>query len=98
MINSNSVDDSKRKKAIRKLENYIKTKYIFIDTCSLLEPSSYIFWSYAMEFLEKYNKKITIPYKCIEEIERHEKNLDNQSLAKKAKETKKLLGVLKKKQ
>ena len=53
---------------------------IFIDTCSLLDDMAYIFFENIKPFLKAYNKKIIIPSKVIEELEKHSQNSDPNKL------------------
>ena len=66
------------------LENYVKEYKIFIDTCSLLHPKAEEFWANIIPYLEKYQTKVIIPSRSIEEVEKHSKNKDNIELAESA--------------
>lgn len=65
-----------------KLEEYCKKYKIFIDTCSLLTPESDKFWVNIIPLLHMYNNKIIIPFRCIQEVEKH---LNNHKLSERAK-------------
>lgn len=81
----NAVDATKREKALQTLEYYVKEDYaLFIDTCSLLHDSSEKFWEHLIPLLERYNKKVIIQKKCVDELYKHQDNKDKPELAKKA--------------
>lgn len=67
------------------MEQYVKDDYkIFIDTCSLLENSADIFWQNIIPYLNQYHSKIIIPLRCIDELQKHQKNTSNPDLSKRA--------------
>ncbi|MDY6290995.1 MAG: zinc-ribbon domain containing protein [Succiniclasticum sp.] len=68
-----------------KLENYVKEYKIFIDTCSIVHFASIQFWNNIIPYLRIYKKRIIIPLKCFEELEKHSNNQSNNELAKNAK-------------
>lgn len=68
------------------LEGYVKDYKILMDTCSLLEPSVEMFWKNIIYFLHVYLNKIIIPLRCIEELQKHEKNSSDQRLSERAKQ------------
>ena len=70
--------------AKKTLESYVKDSKIFIDTCSILHPKSDRFWENIIPFLIQYQKKVIIPLRCIEELEKHKANTEKQKLADKA--------------
>ena len=89
--------DSKHKKdeyARNVLENYAKNYKIFLDTCSILEPAIDKFWMDIIPFLHRYQNKIIIPLRTIEELQKHERNIENINLANKAKNSLKVLQQL----
>lgn len=89
-----SINQEKQEQAKKILEGYCKDWKIFIDTCSLLHFSSDDFWTNIIPLLYQYQNKIFIPLRCIEEIEKHSKNIDNFELAQKAKACLKQLNQL----
>ena len=78
-------NDLQQNNSRRKLENYVREYKIFIDTCSILHDASINFWNNVIPYLHIWNKKIIIPVKCYEEIEKHSKNTKDSELASKAK-------------
>lgn len=64
------------------LDNYTKDWKIFIDTCSILYHASNKFWYNILPYLYQYKNKIIIPLRCIEELQKHTKNIANPTLAK----------------
>lgn len=56
-----------------------------MDTCSILEPAIDKFWMDIIPFLHRYQNKIIIPLRTIEELQKHERNIENINLANKAK-------------
>ena len=67
----------KENKARSMLEEYVKEWKIFIDTCSILHIDINKFWMNIYPLLEKYNKKIIVPLRVIEELEKHKENISN---------------------
>lgn len=63
-------------KAYEFMEKVIKDNKVFIDTCSLLYEHSSEFWVHIFPILQKYNKKIIIPYRCIEEVDKLSQSQD----------------------
>lgn len=77
-----STDLSKNEISRKIIEQYVKDGYkIFIDTCSLLEDSVNIFWQSIIPYLHQYSSKIIIPLRCIEELQKHQKDISNPNLA-----------------
>lgn len=76
--------DEKEKIAIEQLEKCVEKYKIFIDTCSLLHPAADLFWGHLIPILNRYEKKIFLPYKCYLELEKHT-NGNNSDLANNAK-------------
>lgn len=76
------------------LENFCKDWKIFIDTCSLLHEASDQFWMNIIPLLEQYGNKVFVPYRSIEELEKHSKNKNNQELALKANDSLKKVNQL----
>lgn len=87
----------KENKARSMLEEYVKEWKIFIDTCSILHIDINKFWMNIYPLLEKYNKKIIVPLRVIEELEKHKENISNANLSKRAKEALISLEYLRKK-
>lgn len=81
-------------KPVDKLEKYVKEFKIFIDTCSLLEPSADAFWNNIIPLLHQYNAKVIIPYRCIQELAIHMKNKQDAKLAATAENVIKILKQL----
>ncbi len=67
------------------LENYVKDWKIFIDTCSILHPAAEKFWVHVIPYLDEYKNKIIIPFRSVEELEKHAKNTERPKLAEDAK-------------
>ena len=84
-----------RQKALNGLEEYVKGWKIFIDTCSLLEPVAEQFWKNIIPFLKQYSAKVIIPYRCIQELEKHQNNKQDVELAKTSRNALKILAQLK---
>ena len=74
----------KQEQARSIIEEYCKDWKIFIDTCSLLHFAAESFFVNIIPLLNKYNNKIIIPIRCIEEVEKHSKNENDVELAQKA--------------
>lgn len=66
------------------LENYVRDYKIFIDTCSLLHPKAQEFWENIIPYLDKYQTKVIIPTRSIQEVEKHSKNKKDSELAENA--------------
>lgn len=96
MANSPQLTDiSKRDAACEVMEQYLKEQYkIFIDTCSLLEDGINIFWQNIIPYLHQYNSKIIIPLRCIEELQKHQKNNSDRDLSEKALNSLKIINQL----
>lgn len=50
------------------MEKYVKDYGILIDTCSLLNSQSDLFWENIIPFLRRYGKKVIVPVWCIDEM------------------------------
>lgn len=92
----NNIDEEKQKQSRNMVEEYCKDRKIFIDTCSLLHNTSERFWYNIIPFLRAHNNKVIIPFRCIEEIEKHSLNTEKIELAKKARSCIKILNELNK--
>ncbi|MFJ5770798.1 hypothetical protein [Psychrobacillus sp. NPDC093180] len=57
------------------------TEVILIDTSSLLQQSSINFLKNLKDALLKYNQKIILPLKAYEELQKHQKNINNPELS-----------------
>ncbi|MCH3960188.1 MAG: zinc-ribbon domain containing protein [Selenomonas sp.] len=79
-MNSNNVE-SKEEYARRGLENYVKDWKIFLDTCSCLHFAADKFWMNIIPLLQQYQKKIIIPLRCIEELQKHAGNQEKKELS-----------------
>ncbi len=53
------------------LEQLILDHVIMIDTCSMMHEGCYALIEEIHPILKKYNKKVVIPYKVIEELKKH---------------------------
>ena len=73
------------------LEEYVKNYKIFIDTCSLVQPNADQFWMNVIPLLKKYNNKIIVPYRVIEELNKLSQKSDKPGVANNAKNTLKVL-------
>lgn len=89
-------NNKKEMEAQEVLESFVSDYKIFIDTCSLLELSSNLFWKNIIPLLHINLKKIIIPIRCIEELQKHARNASDISLANRAKECLKQLEQLSK--
>ena len=67
------------------LNSYAKNWKIFIDTCSILHFAADKFWMNIIPYIQKYQNKIIIPSRSIEELQKHEANTRNPELAENAK-------------
>ena len=81
----------REKRAYDFLEECVKNNKVFIDTCSLLHEKASEFFVHIFPILEKYNTKMIVPYRCIEEIEKKSKETKT---AKSAMVAKKMLAML----
>lgn len=63
--------ESQESRAQKKLENYVVNNIIFMDTCSILSPYAEKFFANIDPLLERHNKKIIIPMRCMEELNKH---------------------------
>lgn len=84
MDNTANINLKKQEHAQIVMENYCKDWKIFIDTCSLLDSASEKFWKNILPMLHKYNNKIIIPFRCVQEIDKHARNNADPDLAKRA--------------
>lgn len=77
------------------LEDYVKEYKIFIDTCSLLENIRHTenFFRCNKALLLTNEKKIYIPLRVVQEIEKHSKNSSKWTLMKIAERVYDLLGI-----
>ncbi|MCM1506021.1 MAG: hypothetical protein NC177_02645 [Ruminococcus flavefaciens] len=66
------------------MENYVKDYIIFIDTCSLLNSQSDLFWENIIPFLSKYGKKVIVPVCCIDEMRKIYYSRKNESFSQRA--------------
>ena len=80
----NTINQEKQEQAKKIMEEYCRNWKIFIDTCSLLHFSSDEFWMNIIPMLHAYKKKVIIPLRSVEELEKHSKNTENVKLAKKS--------------
>lgn len=87
--------DPREARAQEMLEDYVSRYKIFIDTCSILHLSADKFFMNIIPFLHKYNAKIILPLRCIEELEKHSRNTANPQLAANASDALKKLHQLK---
>lgn len=78
------------------LDELVKKHKIFIDTCSLLSPHAGQFWKNIIPFLKKYNNRVIIPQKVIEELKKHSKQSEKTDLASASLQTLKFLTQLQK--
>ncbi len=84
-------NNKKEEYALEKLESYVKEWKIFIDTCSLLHPAADKFWMNIIPFLEKYQAKVIIPFRSVEELQKHAANKEDADLARRSNNTLKIL-------
>ena len=78
------------------LERFAKTHKFFIDTCTLMEPSSKVFFEDMKPFILKYDNPIIVPMFVVREIENNQKKKDKPDTAQKADQAYKLLYNLQK--
>lgn len=76
------------------LDNYVKAWKIFMDTCSILHFAADKFWKNIIPLLKKYQNKVIIPMRCIEELSKHKANKKELKLAENAKNCLKVLDPL----
>ena len=81
LVNALKVDNSKKQKEeyqfvnnMNELERLVKECIIFVDTCSFMHDSFYILANELYPLLVKYNKKIIVATKVIEELKKHSRN------------------------
>lgn len=67
------------------LEKYVNEYKIFIDTCSLLHFSVDKFWNAVCPLLHRYNNKIIVPLRSLEELKKHANSKTKKELADRAK-------------
>lgn len=97
MINDNRIQENTEKKekdALKILEGYVKDYKIFIDTCSLLYFASDKFWNNITPLLQRYENKIIIPLRIIEELEKHSNQTEKLELSRKARNRLKVIQYL----
>lgn len=75
----------KEERSRENLDLMFKNTRVFIDTCSLLHDKFGYFLVNSMTYLIRYNTKLYIPYKCVEELIKKSEDLSNPLLAQKAK-------------
>ena len=75
----------KEQHAKENMEQIFKNTLVFIDTCSCLHDKFNDFLVNALIYLKRYDTKLYIPYKCVEELIKKTGDLVNTSLAQKAK-------------
>lgn len=90
--NQNGKEKSQAKNA---LDEYAKNWKIFMDTCSILHFAADRFWKNIMDLLSRYQNKIIIPLRSIEELQKLGANIDKPELAKNANKCLKVLEWLK---
>lgn len=90
--NQNGKEKSQAKNV---LDEYAKNWKIFMDTCSILHFAADKFWMNIMDLLSRYQNKIIIPLRSIEELQKLGANIDKPELAKNAKKCLKVLEWLK---
>lgn len=86
--------NSKENYAKNILDSYVKNWKIFMDTCSILHFAAYKFWVNIIPLLQKYQSKIIIPLRSIEELKKHEANTEEPELAENARNCLKALNQL----
>lgn len=76
-------DSEKFKKFMNYMDFIIgDSDIIFIDTSSLLQESSEQFLERLASLLKKHDKKLALPYKVYEEIEKHRQNTEKKELSR----------------
>ncbi len=86
-----SNQNSKETYAKNRLDDYTKDWKIFIDTYSMLHFAADKFWMNIIPFLRKYQNKVIIPQRSVEELKKLGNNKRNPELAEKAKNCLKVL-------
>lgn len=76
------------------LESYVKDWKIFMDTCSILHFATDKFWMNIIPLLQQYQKKVIIPLRSIEELQKHAANTGKPELAENSKNCIKILHQL----
>ena len=91
------MNDSKEdleKLAIKKIEHYLKDGKVFMDTCSFMDEHANDFVCHAVPILDKYNQKVFVPKKCVDEMIHHSHDKENEKKAKAAVNAIEILGKL----
>ncbi|WP_461811496.1 PIN domain-containing protein [Faecalimonas sp.] len=88
-----SNQNEKEAYAKKVLESYVKDRKIFIDTCSILHFASDKFWMHMIPFLQRYQNKVIVPLRVIEELEKHADSM-KPDLAEKSKNSLKIIQQL----
>lgn len=86
-----SISNDTSAAAKAQLEEYVKKCKIFIDTCSLVQPNADRFWMNIIPFIKKYNNKVIIPHRVIEELVKLSRKPDKPAVANNAKNTLRML-------
>lgn len=79
----------------KRLEYYLTGYRVFIDTCSLLHPQADLFWEHAVPILRQTGVKLIVPYRVVQEIEKHCGNPKKPDLALSAAAARRRLMMLK---
>ena len=83
-------------RALERLKNYVHNYKLFIDTSSLLAENANQFWGHVIPLLSQEKNKIIIPFRCLQEIQKHAQNPQNPDLSGRAKSVQICLEQLKK--
>ena len=83
--NNMSEEVSKEQNAKQFMEQVVKKNKIFMDTCSIIIAEN-SFWDHITPYLKQYKKKVIIPSRCCEELEKKSNEVHNTELAKTARE------------
>ena len=68
----------------KELEQYVKERKIFIDTCSILHPKIEDFWEVITPLLKKHKKKVFVASAIYRELEKHANNKSDAHLSRNA--------------
>lgn len=68
------------------IDYFVSTHKIFIDTCSILWESADVFWESILPYLKKYNNKVIVPYRVLEELQKHANNSKDTMLSEKSRQ------------
>lgn len=92
--NVKDVNTNEEKIAYDNLEYYAKNYKVFIDTCSLLHDKCEVLFRNLCPLLLKYNNKLIIAKRVIDELNKHKNNTQKSELSNKANKALNYLGYI----